>query len=47
MVEAKEKLSVINESSGDEKAQAIEKDLEEGGIALLRAFRGLPKNTEP
>ena len=42
MVEAKKKLSVINESSND-KAQD-KKDLEEGGIALLRAFRGLPKN---
>ena len=42
MAEAKKKLSVINIPSSD-KAQD-KKDLEEGGIALLRAFRGLPKN---
>ena len=42
MVEAKKKLRVINEPSNDKTQD--KKDLEEGGIALLRAFRGLPKN---
>ncbi len=42
LVEAKENLTVINDSSGDK--NEAKKKLEEGGIALLRAFRGLPKN---
>ncbi|MBL6667089.1 MAG: preprotein translocase subunit SecA [Crocinitomicaceae bacterium] len=42
LVEAKKKLTVINEPSNDKAKD--KKDLEEGGIALLRAFRGLPKN---
>ena len=42
LTEAKENLTVINDSSGDK--NGAKKKLEEGGIALLRAFRGLPKN---
>ena len=42
LVEAKKKLIVINEPSNDKAKD--KKDLEEGNIALLRAFRGLPKN---
>ena len=42
LVEAKKKLTVINEPSNDKGED--KKNLEEGGIALLRAFRGLPKN---
>ena len=42
LTEAKENLTVINDSSGDK--NEAKKKLEEGGIALLRAFRGLPKN---
>ncbi|MDG2153481.1 MAG: preprotein translocase subunit SecA, partial [Crocinitomicaceae bacterium] len=42
LTEAKENLTVINEASGDK--NEAKKKLEEGGIALLRAFRGLPKN---
>ena len=40
--EAKKNLIVINESSGDKNEN--KKKLEEGGIAILRSFRGLPKN---
>ena len=40
--EAKKNLTVINESSGDKNEN--KKKLEEGGIAILRSFRGLPKN---
>ena len=42
LVEAKKKLTVINDPSNDKAKD--KSDLEEGGIALLRAFRGLPKN---
>jgi preprotein translocase subunit SecA len=42
LVEAKKHLSVINSQSDEKKDQKIA--LEEGGIALLRAHRGLPKN---
>ena len=42
LVEAKKKLTVINDPSNDNAKD--KSDLEEGGIALLRAFRGLPKN---
>ena len=42
LTEAKENLTVINDASGDK--NEAKKKLEEGGIALLRAFRGLPKN---
>ena len=42
LVEAKKKLEVINSPSDDKKDSKTL--LEEGGIALLRAFRGLPKN---
>ena len=42
IVDAKKMLAVINESSSDKSKD--KKDLEDGGIALLRAFRGLPKN---
>ena len=42
LVDAKKDLTVINELSGDKKEQ--KKQLEEGGISLLRAYRGLPKN---
>ena len=42
LAEAKKDLAVINEPSQDKKEQ--KKRLEEGGIKLLRAFRGLPKN---
>ena len=42
LTEAKQNLTVINDSSGDK--NEAKKKLEEGGIALLRAFRGLPKN---
>ena len=40
--EAKKNLTVISDASGDK--NEVKKKLEEGGIALLRAFRGLPKN---
>ena len=40
--EAKKNLTVISDASGDKNED--KKKLEEGGIALLRAFRGLPKN---
>ena len=42
LVEAKKHLSVINSQSDEKKDQKTA--LEEGGIALLRAHRGLPKN---
>ena len=42
LTEAQENLTVINDASGDK--NEAKKKLEEGGIALLRAFRGLPKN---
>ena len=42
LVEAKKQLAVIN-SPGDDKKD-LKTALEEGGIALLRAHRGLPKN---
>ena len=38
----KKNLTVISDASGDK--NEVKKKLEEGGIALLRAFRGLPKN---
>jgi preprotein translocase subunit SecA len=40
--EAKKMLTVINEPVEDKKA--MKQMLEDGGISLLRAFRGLPKN---
>ena len=40
--EAKKNLTVISDASGDK--NEVKKKLEEGGVALLRAFRGLPKN---
>ena len=42
LAEAKKDLAVINEPLNDKKEQ--KKRLEEGGIKLLRVFRGLPKN---
>lgn len=42
LVEAKKKLEVISSPSDDKKDSKTL--LEEGGIALLRAYRGLPKN---
>lgn len=42
LIDAKKNLTVINDASGDK--NEAKKKLEEGGIALLRAFRGLPKN---
>ena len=42
LVEAKKLLAVIN-APGDDKKD-VKTSLEEGGIALLRAYRGLPKN---
>jgi preprotein translocase subunit SecA len=42
LVEAKKKLEVINSPSDDKKD--MKTLLEEGGMALLRAHRGLPKN---
>ena len=42
LVEAKKLLAVINAPSDDKKD--VKTSLEEGGIALLRAYRGLPKN---
>ncbi len=42
LVEAKKLLAVIN-TPGDDKKD-VKTSLEEGGIALLRAYRGLPKN---
>lgn len=42
LTEAKKMLTVINEAVEDKKE--MKRLLEEGGIALLRAFRGLPKN---
>jgi len=42
LVEAKNLLSVINSPSDDKKD--VKSALEEGGIALLRAYRGLPKS---
>jgi len=42
LVEAKKQLAIIN-TPGDDKKD-IKASLEEGGIALLRAHRGLPKN---
>ena len=42
LAEAKKKLIVINEPTEDKKSD--KQNLEEGGISLLRAFRGLPKN---
>ena len=38
----KKNLTVISDASGDK--NEVKKKLEEGGVALLRAFRGLPKN---
>jgi protein translocase subunit secA len=42
LAEAKKELTVLNATDGDRKEQ--KKLLEEGGISLLRAYRGLPKN---
>ena len=42
LIDAKKNLTVISDASGDK--NEAKKMLEEGGIALLRAFRGLPKN---
>jgi preprotein translocase subunit SecA len=42
LAEAKKMLTVINEPVEDKKA--MKQMLEDGGISLLRAFRGLPKN---
>ena len=42
LLEAKQNLTVIQDGSGDK--NEVKKKLEDGGIALLRAFRGLPKN---
>ena len=42
LLEAKKNLVVLNELQPDKKAEKAM--LEEGGIALLRAHRGLPKN---
>ena len=42
LLEAKKNLVVLNELQADKKAEKVM--LEEGGIALLRAHRGLPKN---
>lgn len=42
LTEAKKALAVLNEPGSDKKE--TKKQLEEGGIMLLRAFRGLPKN---
>jgi preprotein translocase subunit SecA len=42
LVEAKKLLAVINSPSDDKKD--VKSALEDGGIALLRAHRGLPKN---
>lgn len=42
LAEAKKDLTVLTESVDDKKEQ--KRRLEEGGIKLLRAFRGLPKN---
>ena len=42
LVEAKNLLAVINSPSDDKKD--VKTALDEGGIALLRAFRGLPKS---
>lgn len=42
LVEAKKQLAVMNSTTDDKKD--IKTALEEGGIALLRAHRGLPKN---
>ncbi|MFK8038238.1 MAG: preprotein translocase subunit SecA [Crocinitomicaceae bacterium] len=39
LIEAKQKLKGIEDGS------ATKEEIEEGGIALLRTFRGLPKNT--
>ena len=42
LAEAKKDLTVLNEPIDDKKEQ--KRRLEEGGIKLLRAYRGLPKN---
>ena len=42
LLEAKKNLVVLNELQSDKKLEKTM--LEEGGIALLRAYRGLPKN---
>ncbi|MBM3165623.1 MAG: preprotein translocase subunit SecA, partial [Bacteroidetes bacterium] len=42
LIEAKKNLVVLSELQGDKKLEKTM--LEEGGIALLRAHRGLPKN---
>ncbi len=42
LAEAKKDLAVLNEPLDDKKEQ--KRRLEEGGIKLLRVFRGLPKN---
>ncbi len=42
LLEAKKNLVVLNELEADKKLEKTM--LEEGGIALLRAYRGLPKN---
>jgi len=42
LLEAKKNLVVLNEVQSDKKVEKVM--LEEGGIALLRAHRGLPKN---
>jgi preprotein translocase subunit SecA len=42
LAEAKKALAILNDPTADKKE--AKKLLEEGGIMLLRAFRGLPKN---
>jgi preprotein translocase subunit SecA len=42
LVEAKKQLAIMNAPADDKKE--VKTQLEEGGIALLRAHRGLPKN---
>ncbi|MDG2329953.1 MAG: preprotein translocase subunit SecA, partial [Flavobacteriales bacterium] len=42
LTEAKKKLVGLNDETGDKKV--LKKQVEEGGVALLKAFRALPKN---
>ena len=44
LTEAKRLLAPLNESDAVSDKKQLKEMLEEGGIALLRAFRGLPKN---
>jgi preprotein translocase subunit SecA len=44
LIDAKKKLAVLNNPELITDKKELKEAIEEGGIALLRAFRGLPKN---